>query len=154
MPFGHDYPSDSQVALSVEHRSPFRWFAVLPAFVVGLIVPGLLIRFAWSWYPEGFMPWSHWIDWALERIAEVFQSGADGYCAVYFPAAVAPKGRLVVAITATLLLGMAYGAILMFGWGTGYFAEEYTMSAWPIFLILVSLAAAVAGAAIIGQQKT
>jgi len=119
---------------------------VIPAFAVGLVVPGIIARFAIELWPEGFFPWSHWIDWLIEKWAILMQSVLDGFCAVYFTARVAPRGRLAVALIAALILAVALGAVVMGTFTLGYWGHDYTVAAWPLTLMATQLVSA--GAAV------
>ena len=79
------------------------WVLVLPAFVVGFFVPGILVRIVNELFWDGFI---------VVRWSEFIQSVISGWCGIYFPMRVAPSRRHVVALG----FGVLVAAIV--GWAT------------------------------------
>jgi hypothetical protein len=112
-----------------------RWLCVLPAFVIGFVVPGILVGIGSSFNHFG---------WLEQKWTDLIQSGIGGYCAVYFAAAVAPRFKRITAVAAALLLLVVSGVFGILAW-------QYRESTSPALWVLVNLVVTLgAGGAAVG----
>ncbi len=116
----------------------WRFLLVIPAFIVGIIVPGLVVRISTelgSLIPGGdalFMP-----------MAELGQSVTDGVCAVLFPRAVAPRSKTGISLAAALVITVIVGLLLSNAYITNYYAGVGGATViWQVALMLTTIAAA------------
>ena len=123
---------------SAAYRWNWRFLLVTPAFLVGIIVPGMLVRISTEIIL--FVP-----------MAEFGQSMVDGACAVLFPRAVAPHHKMGISITAGILVMV----ISVFYFASSFLFTNYYEAGvgkyagvgkatvvWQVVLVLTMIAAA------------
>lgn len=121
--------------------SSWLWLLVVPAFLVGLFLPGILVRISWEFASS----WIPGVNTLTKRWSEFLQSGVDGFCAVYFAQTIAPYGKVWISIVAAIVVATVSGGVLA---GTLLFTNYYEgvgigTILWNSGLILVTVAAAV-----------
>jgi hypothetical protein len=91
-----------------ESPPKWRWLLVLPAFLAGSLLPGLVVRFAW----ELGSSWIPFVDQFISGWSQILQSIVDGVCGVYFAFAVAPSRKRLIAVGAGLIV-VAYSGLFL-----------------------------------------
>ena len=125
------------------HTSGFQWnwrfLLVIPAFLIGIILPGMLVRIS----AELVIPGG---DSLFLPFAEVSQSMADGAFAVFLPRLAAPHSKKKISLGAGILLIAILGSILAYSFATDYYAGVGAGTVlWQVVLFLITgLAAGVA----------
>ena len=129
--------------MKIQGASQWRWLLVLPAFLLGVFVPGFLIRFSWemgsSWIPG--------MDFLVIRMAEFAQTMADGGCSVFFAGYVAPRrARAVRLVAATMTFVIAGGNFIYVLLNDYYQGATTLATSWDIVLVVTHILAAIATA--------
>jgi predicted nucleic acid-binding Zn ribbon protein len=126
-------------ASSSDFRWNWRFALVIPAFLIGIIVPGMLVRVSTELViPAG--------DTLFLPMAEIGQSMADGAFSVFLPRMVAPHSKLPISLVAGILVVVLLGSVLLYSFATNYYAGVGTGTiVWEVVLFVVTgLAAGVA----------
>ena len=115
--------------LKIQGTSQWRWLLVLPAVLIGYLVPGFLIRIAWevgwSWIPG--------MDFLMTRVAEFLQVAVAGFCSVFFAGYVAPRRARVVRLAAATMTVIGLGGSFIYVLLTGYYQGVPTVEvSWQI----------------------
>jgi len=111
---------------------------VIPAFVIGLVVPGFLVRV--STELGTFIPL---VGGGFSYLAEFAQVVTDGFCCVTFSQIVAPSGKYRVSIIAGLLVLLTAIVYFSFASETGYYLRAGKGSVvWGMVLVLASVGSA------------
>ena len=116
--------------------SAFRWnwrfLLVIPAFLIGIVVPGMLVRIS----TELVIPGG---DTLFLPMAEIGQSMADGACAVFLPRAIAPHAKFYISLASGILLTVILGSTLAFSFVTNYYAGVGTGTVvWQVVLFITT----------------
>jgi hypothetical protein len=85
-----------------------RWLLVVPAALAGFLAIQIVIVIL-SFFSGSWLSWLP--DWAIQLI----NSAASGYALVYAAAWTAPRAKVVVAVSATILVAVIAGVALMGG---------------------------------------
>ena len=148
---GAEYPSaDDQfcricgTSINVKTKSSgfhwnWRFVLVIPAFLIGILVPGMLVRISTELViPAG--------DTLFLPLAELGQSMADGAFSVFLPRMVAPHSKMQISFAAGILVVAILTSILAYSFATNYYAGAGTGTVvWQVILfVLTGLAAGVA----------
>lgn len=119
----HDPESDIQNYSALpDSPSKWRWLFVLPAFLVGIVVPGLLIRISWEFGSS----WIPFVDDFISSWSQVLQSIADGFCGVFFAAGAAPAHKRLIAVSAGLIIVAYSGLTFLFMFGADVWDDGST----------------------------
>ena len=116
----------------------WRFLLVVPAFVIGIIVPGMVVRISTelgSLIPGG--------DVLFSPMAELGQVVVDGACAVLFPRAVAPHSKMGISLLAAIIVTVVTGLILAFAYFNNYYAGVgFSTVLWQVGLMAIMIMAA------------
>jgi len=131
----YSQPTTPKPADVIKKKSTWwRWLLVIPAWPVGALIPGALLRIVNGWWVS---------DTTLSWIwVEMIASGVDGYCGVLFLSLVAPKYKYGIAIDVGII-----SAILI---GVGLIGLLYEWQGWNLkaTISIVSLVATPIGVGI------
>lgn len=117
----------------------WRFVLVIPAFLIGIIVPGMLVRVSTELaIPAG--------DTLFLPMAELGQSMADGAFSVFLPRVAAPHSKKQISLAAGILVVLILSSILALSFATNYYAGAGVGTiVWQVVLFLVmGLAAGIA----------
>ena len=130
-------PSVTPVTVEPSHWN-WRFLLVIPAFAIGLVVPGFLVRI--STELGTLLPL---VGGGFSYLAEFAQVVTDGFCSVTFSQIVAPSGKYKVSVIAGLLVLLSAIVYFSFTSETGYYlrAGEGTV-VWETTLVLASVGSA------------
>jgi len=117
-------------------RRSLRMVLVLPAFVIGILVPGLLVRISTELAIPGGGTW-------LLPMAELGQSMSDGAFSVLLPWWAAPHSKQLISVIAGVLTICFVAFFMIDSLTTGYFDGVGSGTVlWQFILALVTGASA------------
>ena len=122
---------------------PFRWhyrlLLVIPAFLIGFIVPGVLIR---SLTELGSLAFSN--SFLIDNFARINQAIVDGSCAVWFARMVVSQGKHTIAKIATYMVVISISLVLIGSYLLNYYrGVPADVVTWEVTLILITAASSV-----------
>jgi hypothetical protein len=133
-------------------KSPpaWRWLLVVPALVVGYVIPGLIVRISW----ESGSTWVPFFGDIVYGWAQILQSVVDGIGAVYLAVAVAPSRKKVTSLLAGIVVVAAGG----FGLWMILVSDTYGGGeTWPVVrdsaLVLIVTASGAGTAYVLANQE-
>ena len=123
---------------SAATRWSWRFLVVIPAFVAGYFVPGMLVRISTELLT--FIPGA---EVFVSPMSEVGQAMVDGACAVLFPRAVAPHAKMGISVIAAIVLTIMTCLVLGYSFLVNYYGGVGVGTViWQMVLILVPIISA------------
>ena len=127
--------------MKIQGTSQWRWLLVLPAFLLGYLVPSSLINILWE-MRSSLIPG---VDFPMMRVVEILPSIVSGVCAVVFAGYVAPRKSRVVRLVAATVIVVVVGGLSIYGLLTDFFQGMPTLEViWVIVLRVTQILAAIA----------
>ena len=118
--------------MSIRDNYVIRWICLVPAVVLGIIVPGMIVRILF----EDIFPLMNVTSiFRIKGAPMLLQAVVDGIAPIYIASSIAPRGKKAVSLITGFLLVATFFGVTMTSFGVNYWRDVPASTVlWHVFL--------------------